>query len=326
MIERQQYRLITRSAFFALFVLAPPLDILRLDLHLGHFILFGQDWTLGLAALQEGRIGPLEAAWNLIWRGFLPLAAIVGGGLFIAWRYGRVYCGWLCPHFSVVETINSLMRKASGKPTLWERKPLPARRPDGRPRTVDPLYWIVVGLAVTGFALLWAVTLLSYLLPPGEIYHNLFTLDLTRNQALFLGVATAAFVIEFTLARHLFCRYGCAVGLFQSIAWMANKQALVVGFDARRASACADCFAACDHACPMRLKPRSIKRKMFTCTQCTACISACEDVQADNPEGSLLRWVQGLEALEVSDREHRARIVRRRPTRPLPAHQLAAEH
>jgi ferredoxin-type protein NapH len=26
-------------------------------------------------------------------------------------------------------------------------------------------------------------------------------------------------------ARHLFCRFGCAVGLFQSLAWMANPKA-----------------------------------------------------------------------------------------------------
>jgi Fe-S-cluster-containing dehydrogenase component len=55
----------------------------------------------------------------------------------------------------------------------------------------------------------------------------------------------------------------------------------------------------------MRLKPRSIKRKMFTCTQCASCVSACEEVQRDNPEGSLLHWVQGEAALAVSDRETR---------------------
>ncbi|MDX1605110.1 MAG: 4Fe-4S binding protein [Candidatus Competibacterales bacterium] len=316
MVRRQRYRLLARSAFFALFVLAPPLNLLRLDLNLGHFILFGQDWTLGLAALQAGRIGPPEAIWNLVWRGFLPIALVVGGGLFVAWKYGRLYCGWLCPHFSVVETINALMLKASGRPTLWERKPLPARRPDGRIRRVEPRYWLVVAVAVAGFAFLWALTLLTYLLTPAEVYRNLLTLDLPRNQALFLGVATTVFVLEFTLARHLFCRFGCAVGLFQSIAWMANRRALVVGFDRRRASACADCFAACDHACPMRLKPRSIKRRMFTCTQCTACVSACEQVQAENPRGPLLHWVQGAAALEVSDREHRARIVHHRNPQP----------
>jgi polyferredoxin len=288
-----------QAGFFALFVLAPPLDLLRLDLNLGHFVLLGQDWTLGLDAFLHGRAGPAEAAWNLFWRGLLPIAALVGGGVYAAWRWGRLYCGWLCPHFSVVELINGLMRRASGRPSVWERKPLPRRQPDGRVETPDRRWWPVTWLAALGFAFLWAVTLLTYLLPPAEIYHNLLHASLTGNQLRFLGVGTALLFIEFTFARHLFCRFGCAVGLFQSLAWMANDRALVVGFDTRRARECSDCNNACDNACPMRLKPRTLKRKMFTCTECARCVSACDQVTAGNPAGSLLSWVQGDAALPV---------------------------
>lgn len=304
LMELQDRRLLARVGFFVLFVLAPPLDIFRLDLNLGHFILFGWDWTLGIDPFLRGEAGAGEAALNLFLRGFLPIVLLGGSLLWVAWRYGRLYCGWLCPHFSVVEFINGLMLRASGKPTLWEKAPLPERRPDGSIRKPDRRYWPVTLLAVTLFAFLWAVTLLTYLLPPQEIYGNLFTGRLTRNQAVFIGVATLAFCIEFLLARHLFCRFGCAVGLFQSLAWMANKRAMVVGFDGGRASACADCNAACDNVCPMRLKPRSIKRKMFTCTQCAQCISACTEVQAPHNAPPLLQWVQDECALQVSDREH----------------------
>ncbi|MFP5505663.1 MAG: 4Fe-4S binding protein [Gammaproteobacteria bacterium] len=300
----QDRRFLFRSAFFLLFVVAPPLDLFRLDLHQGHFILLGLDWTLGLDPFLRGEAGPGTAALNLFLRGFLPLALLAGGLLWVAWRYGRLYCGWLCPHFSVVETINNLMFRASGKPTLWEKSPLPERQPDGRNIVPDRRYWPLAAFAVLFFAFLWAVVLLTYLLPPKEIYANLFSGELTRNQAVFIGVATLAFIVEFTLARHLFCRYGCAVGLFQSLAWMANKRAMVVGFDGSRASACASCNAACDNACPMRLKPRSIKRKMFTCTQCAQCISACTEVQAPHNAPSLLQWVEDECALQVSDREH----------------------
>ncbi len=299
----QRQRRWTRIAFFALFVLAPPLDLFRLDLDLNHFVLFGQPWTLGLDAFRRGEIGPLIAAWKLVWRGFVPIALLVGVGLWVAWRWGRVYCGWLCPHFSVVELINALMLRASGKPSLWEKTALPARLPDGRLRRIDPRGWIPVGAAVLGFSALWAVTLLSYLIDPAEVWGNLVRGTPTRNQAIFVGVATLAFAVEFTLARHLFCRYACAVGLFKSHAWIANPRAMVVGYDRMRAAACADCNAACDNACPMRLKPRAIKRKMFACTQCAECISACATVRRDDPRGSLLRWVKDAEALEVSDRD-----------------------
>ncbi len=301
----QDKRLWVRSGFFLLFVLAPVLNLFRLDLNLGHFIFLGMDWTLGLDPFLRGEAGVGNAILNLLLRGFLPLLLIGGGLLWVAWKFGRLYCGWLCPHFSVVEFINGLMVRASGKPTLWERNPLPELRPDGSRRKPDRRYWPLTLVVVLAVSVLWAVSLLTYLLPPAEIYANIWHGELTRNQAVFIGVATLAFTVEFTFARHLFCRFGCAVGLFQSLVWMANKRAMVVGFDAERARACASCNAACDNACPMRLKPRSIKRKMFTCTQCAQCISACNEVQRDNPAGSLLHWVHDEAALAVSDREAR---------------------
>ncbi|MDX9767275.1 MAG: 4Fe-4S binding protein [Ectothiorhodospiraceae bacterium] len=296
----QRRRRLIQAGFFLLFVLAPPLDILRIDLTRGHAILFGMDWTLGIDAFISGQGSPLEAAFNLFWRGFLPLFG--GGALFlwIAWRFGRLYCGWLCPHFSVVETINRLMLRASGKPSVWERRPLPERQVDGSRIVPNAWYWIPTLLAVFGFAFLWAVVLLTYLLPPVEIYGNLVRGELTLRQSLFIGVATTALVIEFLLARHLFCRFGCAVGLFQSLAWMANDRAMVVGFDTTRARACQSCNNACDNACPMRLNPRSIKRRMFTCTECAQCIAACTQVQGGDTERSLLRWVSGDDALPVT--------------------------
>lgn len=303
MVSTQQKRLWYRTAFFALFVLAPPLDILRLDLYLGHFILFGQHWTLGIDALAQGTASPGETAMNIILRGFLPLALIVGTGVWVSWKYGRLYCGWLCPHFSVVEAINALMRRAWGRPTLWEKHSLPTQLPDGRNIVPKAGYWISVILAVFGFSFLWALSLLTYLLPPDVIYHNLLTGDLTRNQSVFLSVATVLLMIEFTFARHLFCRFGCAIGLFQSLVWMANKRAMVVGFNRSRVESCTECNAACDNACPMRLNPRSIKRHMFTCTQCGQCLEACEQVQANRQQTSLMKWVSRDCALDVSDRD-----------------------
>jgi ferredoxin-type protein NapH len=292
----QDRRFVLRAAFFLLFVIAPPLDIFRLDLTLGHFIFFGYNWTLGLDAFLAGEIGAGEASLNIILRGFVPIA--IGATLLIgvSWRWGRLYCGWLCPHFSVVEAINALMIRTLGKPTLWEK-----HRLDGI--SANPRYWPLTLLAVVGFAFLWALSLLTYLLPPSEIYPNLLNGELTRNQTIFLSVGTTLFCIEFLMARHLFCRFGCAVGLFQSLAWMANRKAMVVGFDTRRTESCIDCNAACDNACPMRLKPRTIKRRMFTCTQCGRCLEACEQVQQKHAAPSLLRWLDDECARHVSERD-----------------------
>ena len=299
--QLSRYRSGLQAGFFILFVVAPPLDMFRYDLTLGHFIVFGMPWTLGLDGLASGDISATGAVVNVMLRGFLPLLLVGGTLIWTAWRFGRLYCGWLCPHFSVVETVNALLQRASGKPSVWEARPLPVRQPDGRVVLPDARYWPVTVMVAGVFAFIWALSLLTYLLPPFEIYHNLLNANLSANQARFLGVATLLFFIDFMFARHLFCRFGCAVGLFQSLAWMANPRALVVGFDRSRARRCQSCNNACDNACPMRLRPRTIKRHMFTCTECTQCISACEQVQADNPAGSLLHWVAGEQAVAVAD-------------------------
>ena len=291
-----RYRSALQAGFFILFVVAPPLNIFRYDLTLGHFIILGMPWTLGLDALGDGS---MEAAINVMLRGLLPVLLFAAAFIWVAWRYGRLYCGWLCPHFSVVETINRFMQRASGKPSIWEQEALPVRQPNGTMLKPDVRYWLLTVPLAAAFAFLWALSLLTYLLPPFEIYHNLLNASLTANQARFLGIGTLLFFIDFMFARHLFCRFGCAVGLFQSLAWMGNPRALVVGFDAARARSCKDCNNACENVCPMRLRPRSIKRRMFTCTECTQCITACEQVQANNPAGGLLQWVDGEQATPV---------------------------
>lgn len=299
----QRLRLWAQIGFFVLFVLAPVFDLLRYDLTRGHAFLLGFEWRLGLDDYFAGRIDGTQAGIAVLRNLFLPIFG--GAALFIAvaWRWGRLYCGWLCPHFSVVETINALMRRASGKPSLWEAKPLPAANPDGSPFRVDRRWWLVtVPLAIL-FAALWAVVLLTYLMPPLEVYARLFALAPLRGEAIFIAAATVVLTLEFLFARHLFCRFGCAVGLFQSLAWMANREAMVVGFQRPRAADCATCYsaasmgtAACEAVCPMRLRPRVPKHQMFTCTQCAQCIAACNTVQEGRPAGSLLDWVDHAEA------------------------------
>ena len=297
----QLKRRVFQTSFFLLFIFAPVFNLFRLDLHLGHFIFLGQNWTLGLDLLQAGEGSAAEAVFNIITRAFLPLAGIVALFGWTSWKYGRLYCGWLCPHFSVVEMVNSVMRKASGKFSLWDKKKS-LNKVDGSKVETDKRYWWLVYLAVTGFAFLWAVVFLTYLLPPNEIYYNLVHVSLTRNQMLFIGVATILLSIEFMFARHFFCRFACAVGVFQSLVWMANKRAMVVSFDRKNAAQCQGCHVACEDECPMRLKPRSIKRHMFNCTECGRCLNACQQVQLNKDQPSLLTWQDGQSAFQESDR------------------------
>ena len=303
----QRRRRALQLGFFALFLIAPALDLVRFDLHEAQLWFGGQRWTLGIAAFQRGELTATQVALSIFLRGILPAVALVVGFLAVARRFGRVYCGWLCPHFSLVEGLNDLLHRASGKLSVWDRHPVPraGRVPQRR-------WWPLFALACAIFGFLWAITLLTYLLPPREIWGGLLRGTLTPNQARFLAIGSVVFTLEFAFARHLFCRFGCAVGLFQSLAWMSNPRALVMAFDRGRAAECRGCATAdapagdaCEVACPMRLRPRQVKRLMFSCVQCGQCLAQCEQSHAGRSASPNLQWTIGVDALRETLRQRR---------------------
>ncbi len=290
----QQARITAKVAFFALFLFAPLLNIFRFDLDLGHFIIFGQAWTISIDSILHGG-DSVDAAIKIFSRVLLPGMAFVAVTSFLIWKFGRIYCGWLCPHFSVVEVINDLMLKQLNRVTIWEKA-------SKQSKGVLPKF--IVFIAAVSMAFVWSVGLLSYLLDPKMLLAGLANFDLGFGSSIFISVATLIFTADFLFARHVFCKYGCALGLFQSLIWMANNKAMVIKFDRARAKACRSCesynkYKPCDQACPMRLPTRNMKRAKFTCTQCVQCVSACNEVQKNNPDGGLLKWVSGDYAVEV---------------------------
>jgi ferredoxin-type protein NapH len=295
MITLQQSRISAKIAFFALFLFAPLLDVFRFDLDLGHFIFFGQAWTISIDSILHGGGDSVDATIKIFVRVLLPVVSFIGVSGFLIWKYGRIYCGWLCPHFSVVEVINDLMLKQLNRVTLWEKA-------SKQSKGVIPKFTVFI--AAISMAFVWSVGLLSYLLDPKMLLIGLASFDLGFGASIFITVATTIFTADFLFARHVFCKYGCALGLFQSLIWMANNKAMVIKFDRARAKACRECESynkhkPCDQACPMRLPTRNMKRAKFTCTQCVQCVSACNEMQKNNPDGGLLKWVSGDAAVEV---------------------------
>jgi ferredoxin-type protein NapH len=310
----QRRRLFFQLGFFALFLLAPALNLLRFDLNEAQLWFLGQRWSLGIDAFKAGEITANEAAIQILLRAFLPGIVLVVAFLGVAYRYGRLYCGWLCPHFTLVETLNSVLHRASGKLSFWDKHRTQRANVEPKAR-----WWPVFGALCLGFGLLWAITLLTYLLPPDAIWGNLIGGALTPNQARFLVVGTTVFTLEFAFARHLFCRFGCAVGLFQSLAWMANPKGMVVSFDRDHARDCRTCAtamyprgSACDSGCPMRLHPRNIKRMMFSCVQCGQCLDSCDESQSTQSREPLLEWKVGVDAVRETLRRQNIAAAPRR--------------
>ncbi len=290
----QRRRRFIQTAFFIIFLAAPAFNLFRFDLNTQQFWFLGMKWSLGLDAFQHGKISVLEASANILLKGILPIVGFIVTFLAIAYRYGRLYCGWMCPHFSSVELLNSLLQRAYGKFSFWDKSPV-HRHGINPNRQWAPVFWL--SCLMMGFV--WAITLLTYLQPPFEVWFNLFSGQLSFKQGLFLSVGTTVLTIEFIVGRHLFCRYACSVGLFQSLAWMANPRAMEITFHREQAKDCKTCRSectppapgnACDDICPMRLQPRTMKRKMFSCVQCGLCLNACETTQSAQNRPSSLSW------------------------------------
>ncbi len=171
----QRWRRLTQAGFFLLFVLAPVFDLFRLDLNLKHFFLLGMDWTLGLDDFVAGRIAATEAAINIVLRGGLPILGDRRHGALSSLEIRPPLLRLAVPAFLGGGNHQPAMRRAIGKQSLWDRQLLPEHNADGSVTQANPLYWLVVLPLVIAFAFLWAIALLTYLLPPAEIYGNLWT-------------------------------------------------------------------------------------------------------------------------------------------------------
>lgn len=314
----QRMRNSSQMGFMLFFVLAPVFNLFRFDMPSHHFIVLGLPWMLGIDDFTAGNISAVTLGTHLLVRGVLPIIALIVLFVWVSWKYGRVYCGWLCPHFSVVEVLNQSMRRAIGRQSLWDRHRQPEQNPDGTTTPRNAWWWLVVLPLALSFAFIWTISLLTYLWPPAQVWRDLMQGGLPSFQVIFLSVGTLVFSLEFLFARHLFCRFACAAGLFQSLAWMANRKAMVVGYARERAPECGDCNSACDNACPMRLPPRNVKRMMFSCVQCGQCLTACAHVNQQKEDGPLLTWVHEDRARqEASFNTRAARLAVRIPVKTL---------
>ena len=138
LMNYQSLRKFSRSLFFLL------------------FILFGQPWQLDIIAKLQGQGDATDAAIIIFTKMLLPLFAFVGITGWLVWRYGRIYCGWLCPHFSIVELINGVMLRQLNRVTLWEKA---SKASNGR------LPKLMVFVVAVSLAFVWAVSLMTYILP-----------------------------------------------------------------------------------------------------------------------------------------------------------------
>lgn len=259
-------------------VLTPWTGLFRLDLPASQVVYLGRAYPLG---------------WPYILGLIVPFVILVWALAFLAYRQGRVFCGWACPYGTLVEAFEAI-RTALGRGShrrvaAWMRRgPLPR--------------WALRGgavLAMTAVPLLMGASLATYLIPPARVLR-----DLSRPLALtdtaqvtlwaWMGLVLAGSWAAGFLVRFHFCRMVCIYGMGQAMAASAAEPARVLKprYRAEDLSACGSCRA-CLKACFLDLDPRQDPLVLgFSqgCFNCGDCLDVCETVQAHRGAPALLTF------------------------------------
>lgn len=264
--------------FWALCFLGPALDIFRVDM-------IGQRLIFMRQAL------PFEFN-SLMWLpiGFYGAVILIG---IISFVWGRLFCGWTCPHNTLTEwtmPLRAMVGRAE-KPRwmklLIRNQPLV--------KDILPILSPVLAIPIT-FTL--SLLLSFYVIPPTWVLAQYASghphIALVWGNGLFLLIG-----LFLLYAGNDFCRTCCPYGLAQSISAYHEDspwRPMEIQFSGDKASQCKTC-SACHIACPVDIDPRNgtlegvLKVGQFDgCFNCGECIDACKYIHSFKREPGLLSF------------------------------------
>ncbi|SHL17796.1 cytochrome c oxidase accessory protein CcoG [Hymenobacter psychrotolerans] len=200
--------------------------------------------------------------------------------------YGRAFCGWVCPQTIFLEMV---FRRIE----YWlegdapQQKALDRRELDWdklwRKTTKHALFLLISFLIANTFLayIIGSDALVSIITDPPTAHLGGLT-----SMVVFTGV----FYAVFARFREQVCTIACPYGRLQGV--LLDKDSLVVAYDyqrgepreklrknqARTAGDCIDCHQ-CVQVCPTGIDIRNGAQQL-ECTNCTACIDACNSIMA----------------------------------------------
>ena len=225
--------------------------------------------------------------------------------------FGRVWCGWGCPHSVYLEHLfRPIERLLEGSPS--QQKKLDAQPGFWKPRRM--IKWVI--FAAVSFAL--ANIFLAYFVGTDRLEQWVFESPLQHpgGFALVCGVSLLV-LFDFGYFREQMCIVACPYGRLQSV--LLDRQSLIVGYDEKRGEPrthlkvvggggdCVDC-GACVTTCPTGIDIRS--GLQMECIGCAQCIDACDRVmdKLERKRG-LIRYTSKDELAGVPRKLLRVRTV-----------------
>lgn len=240
----------------------------------------------------------------------LGVLAVIMGTLLLVSLFGRVFCGWLCPHNVFLEQvyrrIEALCEGPAHRRAMQDRlviKPAGLRL---RKLAKWTLFILASGALANATTALFVGT---------ESFRFGLLLDPAAHPtaAVFFSAAFAAILFNFTWFREQTCTIVCPYGRWQAA--LLDSDTIGVTYDRARGEPrgkkgattgdCVDCRQ-CVAVCPTSIDIRN--GNQLECIHCTACIDACDAVMGRlGRPGGLVRY-----ASERSIAGARLRLLRPR--------------
>lgn len=261
--------------FWALCFLGPALDIFRVDMIHQRMIFLKQSLPFEFNTLM----------WLPI--GFYGAVILIG---VISFIWGRLFCGWVCPHNTLTEWTRPLRAMVGlGEKPRWMKLIL-----RDRPYFRELFFLLSPALALP-ITFTLGLLLSFYVIPPDWVLQQYASghphIALVFGNGLFLLIG-----LFLLYAGNDFCRTCCPYGLAQSVSAYHEDspwRPLEIQFQGDKVDDCKTC-SACQIACPVDIDPRNtgfLKVGQFDgCFNCGECIDACKYIHSFKGESSLLSF------------------------------------
>lgn len=228
-----------------------------------------------------------------LWMAFFLITGMGFSLFFITSLFGRIWCGWACPHSVFLEQVfrpierliegDSVARKKLDKKE-WDAEKIAKRA------TKYGIYFFIAAIIAHLF--------LAYFISIPELYQWMTSNPHEHWGAfVFMAVATGIIYLNFTWFREQLCLVICPYGRLQSA--LIDDDSLIIGYDENRGEPrgpakkegvgdCIDCVR-CVQVCPTGIDIR--QGLQMECIGCANCIDACDIIMAklNRPKG-LIRY------------------------------------
>ncbi len=265
--------LLIQPFFWALLLLSPVLHIFQLDVINQQMIAWGHAFPFNQNTLM----------WVPL--GFFGCVLVIA---FVSTIWGRLFCGWVCPHNTLTEWTRPIRTLIGIGQKPFRQQHIEKRLP--WMRGVNIGFSIIWALAIT---YLISTLFLFYFVPVDWFLSNIQAG--TLPMVVWFGQGLMMLIGLFMLyAGHEFCRSACPYGLSQSLSaylsakWTPMEIRYKPGADQ---SPCRSCHA-CQSACPVDIDPRKPENLLVGigegCFNCGECIDACTYVRTKQNKDGLL--------------------------------------